>query len=156
MIVLMVQIRTLSNPLQYLTSPKKSRREGGFLDSTTYASNGLENWLSLICTNIKLPCKDHKIRINNAFILLNVRYYSIVCHFCSWQPVYKREINPKQGITSCFKWLSDIISRFTECSRSPNSLCGSSMKNHCYKNVEMHEYKLKIKKEPHVLVAYSA
>ena len=27
---------------------------GGFLDSTTYASNGLENWLSLICTNIKL------------------------------------------------------------------------------------------------------
>ena len=29
----------------------------GFLDwylSTTYASNGLENWLSLICTNIKL------------------------------------------------------------------------------------------------------
>ena len=31
--------------------------EGGgdfFYDSTTYASNGLENWLSLICTNIKL------------------------------------------------------------------------------------------------------
>ena len=31
--------------------------EMGFLDwylSTTYASNGLENWLSLICTNIKL------------------------------------------------------------------------------------------------------
>ena len=28
--------------------------EGGFLDSTTFASNGLENWLSLICTNIKL------------------------------------------------------------------------------------------------------
>ena len=30
---------------------------GGFLDwylSTTYASNDLENWLSLICTNIKL------------------------------------------------------------------------------------------------------
>ena len=27
---------------------------GGFLDSTTNASNGLENWLSLICTNIKL------------------------------------------------------------------------------------------------------
>ena len=27
---------------------------GGFLDSTTYTSNGLENWLSLICTNIKL------------------------------------------------------------------------------------------------------
>ena len=30
---------------------------GGFLDwylSTTYASNGLENWLSLICTNVKL------------------------------------------------------------------------------------------------------
>ena len=27
---------------------------GGFLDSTTYASNGLENRLSLICTNIKL------------------------------------------------------------------------------------------------------
>ena len=29
----------------------------GFLDwylSTTYASNGLENWLSLICTNIEL------------------------------------------------------------------------------------------------------
>ena len=26
----------------------------GFLGSTTYASNGLENWLSLICTNIKL------------------------------------------------------------------------------------------------------
>ena len=61
-------------------------------------------------------------------VILNVRYYSIVCHFCSRQPVYKRERNPKQGITSCFKWLSDIISRFTECSRSPNSLCGSSMK----------------------------
>ena len=32
-------------------------RRMGFLDwylSTTYASNGLENWLSLICTNIKL------------------------------------------------------------------------------------------------------
>ena len=28
---------------------------GGVLNSTTYASNGLENWLSLICTNIKLP-----------------------------------------------------------------------------------------------------
>ena len=32
--------------------------------------------------------------------------------------------------------------------------------NHCYRNVEMHEYfqphKLKIKKEPHVLVAPSA
>ena len=27
---------------------------GGFLDSTTYANNGLENWFSLICTNIKL------------------------------------------------------------------------------------------------------
>ena len=27
---------------------------GGFLDSTTYASNSLENWLSVICTNIKL------------------------------------------------------------------------------------------------------
>ena len=76
----------------------------------------------------KLPCKDHKIRIYIAFILLNVRYYSIVCHFCSRQPVYKRERNPQQGIMSCFEWLSDIISRFTECSRSPNSLCGSSMK----------------------------
>ena len=74
-IVLMVPIWTLSNPLQYLTSPKKSRKGGGwvcwgwgwgggvgvgvggggwFLDSTTYTSNGLENWLSLICTNIKL------------------------------------------------------------------------------------------------------
>ena len=28
--------------------------------------------------------------------------------------------------------------------------------NHCYRNVEMHEYKLKIKKEPHVLVAHGA
>ena len=28
--------------------------EEGLLDSTTYVSNGLENWLSLICTNIKL------------------------------------------------------------------------------------------------------
>ena len=32
--------------------------------------------------------------------------------------------------------------------------------NHCYRNVEMHEklqpHKLKIKKEPHVLVAHSA
>ena len=118
-IVLMVPIWTLSNPHQYLTSPKKSRREGGFLDSK----------ICLLFAPISnFPCKDHKIRIYNAFILLNVRYYSIVCHFCSRQSVYERERNPQQGITSCFKWLSDIISRFTECSRSPNSLCGSSMK----------------------------
>ena len=61
-IVLMVPIWTLSNPLQCLTSLTKSGGgvgvgwEMGFLDwylSTTYASNGLENWLSLICNNIK-------------------------------------------------------------------------------------------------------
>ena len=95
----MVPIWTLSNPLQYLTSPKKSRREGAFLDSTTYASNGLENWLSLICNNIKLSCKDHKIKIYNAIIPLNVRYYYIVCCLCSRQPVFKRERNPQQGIS---------------------------------------------------------
>ena len=27
---------------------------GGVLDSTTYANNGLQNWLSLICTNINI------------------------------------------------------------------------------------------------------
>ena len=53
-------------------------------------------------------------------MLFNCRYCSIVCHFCSRQPVYKRERNPKRGIISSFKWLSDIISRFTECSISPN------------------------------------
>ena len=33
--------------------------------------------------------KDCKIRIYNAFTLLNSRYCSIVCHFCSGQPVHK-------------------------------------------------------------------
>ena len=74
------------------------------------------------------PCKDCKIRIYNAFMLLNFSYCSIVCQFCSRQPVYKRERNTKQGIKSSFKWLSDIISRFTECSLSPNSVYGSRMK----------------------------
>ena len=42
--------------------------------------------------------------------------------------MYKGERNSKQGITSSFKWLSDILSRFTECSLSPNSVYGSRMK----------------------------
>ena len=105
--------------------------EMGFLDwyrSTTYASNGLENDCPLFAPISNFPCKDCKIRIYNAFMLLNFSYCSIVCHFCSRQPVYKRERNTTQGITSSFKWLSDIISRFTECSLSPNSAYGSRMK----------------------------
>ena len=34
----------------------------------------------------------------------------------------KGELNPKQGITSSIKLLSDVISRFTECSLSFDSL----------------------------------
>ena len=37
-----------------LSQEKKKGGGGGGLDSTTYASNGLEKWLSFICTNIKL------------------------------------------------------------------------------------------------------
>ena len=46
----------------------------------------------------------------------------------SGQYVYKRERNPKQDIMSSFKWLSESISRFTECSLSSNSLYVSYMK----------------------------
>ena len=122
----MVPIWTLSNPLQYLTSPKKSRREGGI----SWFDYLCQQWFRKLIVSYLHQYQTFLVKTTryNAFILLNVGYYLIVCHFCSRQPVYKRERNPQQGITSCFKWLSDIISRFIECSRSPNSRCGSSMK----------------------------
>ena len=123
-VVLMVPIWTLSNPLQCLTSPKRG------VDCLC------QQWFKkldclLFAPISNFPSKDCKIQIYNGFIPLSFMYWSIVCHFCSRQPVYKRERNIKQGIRSSFKWLSDVIPRFTEYSLSPNSLYGS----HCYWNV---------------------
>ena len=41
-------------PTSIFDLSQEKKKGGGGLDSTTYASNGLENWLSFICTNIKL------------------------------------------------------------------------------------------------------
>ena len=134
----MVPIWMLSNALQCFTSPEKSINNLGRISwlmmyqnrswvrylSTTYASNGLENRLSIISASISnFLGKDCNIRIYNAFILLDFMYRPIVWHFCFGLSVYKKERNPKQDIRSSFKWVSDIVSRFTECSLSPNSMC---------------------------------
>ena len=141
-IVLMVPIWTLSNPLQCLTSTTKSGGGGG---------SGMGDGISWLIS-VDYLCQQwfRKLIVSylhqyQTFLVKTARseytYCSIICHFCSRQPVYKRERNPKQGITSCFKWLSDIISRFTECSLSPNSVYGSRMKTiatemfKCTKNI---------------------
>ena len=118
-------------PTSMFTSPEKFRGAGGScLISVDYLC---QQWLRKSTVSYlhqyHFLSKDCKIRIYNAFILLDFRYCTIVCHLCSRQPIYKRERNPKQGIPSSCKWSSDVISKFTECSLSPNSLYGSHMKN---------------------------
>ena len=138
----MVTIWTLSNPLQCMASPEKSINNSGrdfFIDDVPKYWLGkisidylCQQWFRKLIVSYLHQYQTFPVKTARSEYTMTLYYQtlSIVPYFSTFVPgnLYINGKESKKNGKSSFKWLSGVISRFTECTPSPNSLYVSHMK----------------------------